>query len=458
MQESPVPGEQPAKPADIPDRRYARAVPERPRLGKAVALVCSGNFFEMYDFMVFGLYAPYIAHAFFPSKDPITSILSALLAFGAGFLTRPIGAIVLGAYIDSRGRRSGLIVSLVLMGIGTLSIAAMPIYAQIGLAAPLLILIARLLQGFAAGAQVGAASVYLSEIAPPGQKGFYVAWQSASQQVAVTFAALVGVIASQMLSRAQMAAFGWRIPFIIGCLLVPLIVLFRRWLEESPVFRTQRTHPAWPDIMRVFLSHVKVIALGVLMAVMTTVSFYMITSYTATYGTSVLHLSVLASLMATVCIGVTNFVLLPAAGALSDRIGRRPQLIVCALLGLTTTYPGLLWLVSHPTLGRLLAVELWFAVIYASYNGAMVVFLTEVMPATVRTTGFSFAYSVATAIFGGFTPAIGTALIRFERQRGYAAYAAAPGIWLTLAAAIGLVAVLVISRRNRSKAPLAVSH
>ena len=419
----------------------------KPRLFKAVLLVCSGNFFEMYDFMVFGFYAAYIGQAFFPAKDRITSVLAALLAFGAGFLTRPIGGIVLGAYIDSRGRRAGLIVSLILMGIGTLSIAAMPTYAQIGLAAPLFILIARLLQGFAAGAQVGAASVYLSEIAPPEKKGFYVAWQSASQQIAVTFAALIGVLASEVLTKEQMAEFGWRIPFVIGCLLVPLIFIFRRWLEESPVFRSRRAHPRLPEIMRVFAKNAGVIAIGILMAVMTTVFFYMITTYTATYGTAVLHLPIFSSLLATVCIGMANFILLPTGGALSDRVGRRPQLIACALLGLTTAYPALLWLVSAPTFGRLLTVELWFALVYATYNGAMIVFLTEIMPATVRTTAFSFAYSVATAVFGGFTPAIGTALVRFEQQRGYAASAAAPGIWLTLAAAIGLSAVLALGRR-----------
>lgn len=403
----------------------------------------------MYDFMVFGFYAPFIAAAFFPARDPITSILAALLAFGAGFVTRPLGGVLLGAYIDSHGRRAGLIVSLILMGAGTLSIAAMPTYAALGLAAPVLIVLGRLLQGLAAGAQVGVASVYLSEIAPRGRKGFYVAWQSASQQVAVVFAALVGVLASSTLSRAQMMRFGWRIPFVIGCLLVPLIFVFRRWLTESPAFQGRRQHPSFTEVTRAIWANMGVIGFGVMLVVMTTVFFYMITSYTVTYGSAVLHLSIFASMLVTVCVGMANFILLPSAGALSDKVGRRPQMLLCTALGLVTAYPCLLWLVTGPSFGRLLIVELWFALIYATYNGAMVVFLTELMPLRLRTSGFSVAYSLAAALFGGFTPAIGTALIRFERQRGYAASAAAPGFWLMLAAAIGLTAVLLQPQRSR---------
>src|ERR1700761_3470158 len=195
---------------------------------KSVALVSSGNFLEMYDFMVFAYYAKYIAAEFFPAGDELSSILAALMAFGAGFLTRPLGGLLLGAYVDRHGRRAGLIVSLALMGLGTLSIAVTPGYAQLGVLAPIIIVLGRLLQGFAAGVQVGGVSVYLAEIAPPAHKGFYVAWQSASQQMAVVFAALIGLAAGAFLSPAQMASFGWRIPFVIGCSLIPFIFVVRR--------------------------------------------------------------------------------------------------------------------------------------------------------------------------------------------------------------------------------------
>ena len=166
---------------------------------KNVIRVASGNFLEMYDFMVFGYYAAAIGRAFFPNKDPFTSLMSALVTYGAGFVMRPIGAIVLGAYIDRVGRRAGLLLTLGLMSVGTLLITVLPGYATLGLFAPLLILISRLIQGFSAGVELGGVSVYLSELATPGRKGFYVSWQSASQQVAVMFAALTGVILNGVL-------------------------------------------------------------------------------------------------------------------------------------------------------------------------------------------------------------------------------------------------------------------
>src|SRR5213594_2186032 len=183
----------------------------------SVIRVSSGNFLEMYDFMVFGYYASAIGKVFFPSGNPFASLMLSLMTFGAGFLMRPLGAIVLGAYTDHRGRRAGLILTLTLMSVGIFSIAFTPGYATIGLLAPLLVLIGRLLQGFSAGMELGGVSVYLAEIATPGHKGFYVSWQSASQQVAVMFAALLGVVLSSVLPPQKMMLWGWRIPLLLGC-------------------------------------------------------------------------------------------------------------------------------------------------------------------------------------------------------------------------------------------------
>src|SRR5438046_617998 len=292
----------------------------------------------MYDFMVFGYYASAIGNAFFPSGNPFVSLMLSLMTFGAGFLMRPLGAVVLGAYTDRHGRRAGLILTLSLMSVGILSIACTPGYAAIGLLAPLLVLGGRLLQGFSAGMELGGVSVYLSEIATPGHKGFYVSWQSASQQAAVMFAALTGVV----------------------------------------------LHPANID-----------------------------------------------SLIVTLCVGASNLMWLPIMGALSDKIGRRPLLVACTLLMLATAYPAMAWLVEAPSFSTLLMVELWLSFIYGSYNGAMIVFLTEILPVEVRTVGFSLAYSLATAIFGGFTPAISTYLIHVTGNR------AVPGVWLACAAGPG---------------------
>jgi MFS family permease len=402
-----------------------------------VIRVSSGNFLEMYDFMVFGYYATAIGHAFFPSGNAFLSLMLSLMTFGAGFLMRPLGAIVLGAYTDHHGRRAGLILTLTLMSVGIFSIACTPGYATIGLLAPLLVLIGRLLQGFSAGMELGGVSVYLSEIATPGHKGFYVSWQSGSQQVAVMFAALVGVVLSSFLPPEKMTAWGWRVPLLLGCGIIPFLFRLRRSLQETDEFVARKHRPTTSEIFRSLTTNWAVVLVGTMMVTMTTVSFYMITAYTPTFGNSVLHLANTDSLVVTLCVGASNLFWLPVMGALSDRIGRRPLLLVFTVLMLLTSYPAMLWLVREPTFSRLLAVELWLSFLYGSYNGAMVVFLTEIMPIEVRTSGFSLAYSLATAVFGGFTPAICTYFIHLTGNR------AIPGLWLSFAAACGLVAAIL---------------
>jgi MFS family permease len=403
----------------------------------SVVRVSSGNFLEMYDFMVFGYYASAIGRAFFPSGNPFVSLMLSLMTFGAGFLMRPLGAIVLGAYTDRHGRRAGLILTLGLMSAGIFSIACMPGYATIGLLAPLFVLVGRLLQGFSAGMELGGVSVYLSEIATPGHKGFYVSWQSGSQQVAVMFAALVGVVLSSILPPEKMTVWGWRVPLLLGCVIIPFLFRLRRSLQETDSFAARKHRLTTSEILRSLSANWAIVVVGTMMVTMTTVSFYMITAYTPTFGNSVLHLATIDGLIVTLCVGASNLFWLPIAGALSDRTGRRPLLLAFTILMLVTAYPAMLWLVREPSFARLLAVELWLSFIFGSYNGAMVVFLTEIMPVDVRTSGFSLAYSLATAIFGGFTPAISTYLIHLTGNR------AVPGLWLSLAAACGFVAALL---------------
>lgn len=410
----------------------------------AVVRVSSGNFLEMYDFMVFGYYASAIGKVFFPSGNPFVSLTLTLMIFGAGFLMRPIGAIVLGAYTDKHGRRAGLVLSLSLMSFGILSIACLPGYATIGIFAPLLVLTGRLLQGFSAGMELGGVSVYLSEIATPRHKGFYVSWQSASQQVAVMFAALLGMVLNSLLLPEKMAVWGWRIPLLVGCFIIPFLFRLRRSLEESDEFVARERHPNLKEIFCSLASNARIVALGMVLFTMTTVSFYMITAYTPTFGSAVLHLATIDSFLVTFCIGASNLFWLPVIGSLSDRIGRLPILVACTALMLLTAYPAMFWLVHGPSLSKLLAVELWLSFIYASYNGALIVFMTEIIPINVRTLGFSLAYSLATAVFGGFTPAINTYLIHISGNR------AVPGLYLSFAAACGLVATYFARRYSQS--------
>jgi MHS family citrate/tricarballylate:H+ symporter-like MFS transporter len=412
-----------------------------------VLRVTSGNFMEMFDFFLFGFYATQIAKTFFPAGDEFASLMLTFMTFGAGFLMRPLGAVLLGAYVDRVGRRRGLIVTLLLMATGTVLIACVPGYASIGYLAPALVLTGRLLQGFSAGVELGGVSVYLSEMATPGHKGFYVSWQSGSQQVAVIVAAALGYAINAQLTAVQIGDWGWRIPFFVGCMIVPVLFVIRRSLQETEEFKRRTVRPTPRQIFQSMLKNWVLVINGMLLVAMTTVSFYLITVYTPTFGKSVLKLGTKDSLVVTLCIGVSNFIWLPIMGALSDRIGRKPVLLAFTVLTIVSAYPAMSWLVNAPDFARMLTVELWLSFLYAGYNGAMVVALTEVMPVEVRTVGFSLAYSLATAIFGGFTPAVATGLIEATHNK------AAPALWMTAAAVCGLFATLVLYRKGGKHAP-----
>jgi MFS family permease len=271
-----------------------------------------------------------------------------------------------------------------------------------------------------------------------------VSWQSASQQVAVIFAAALGIVLMLSLSSNQMASWGWRLPLLAGCALLPFLYFLRQTLEETPAFLARRVKPSVREILLSLRINWHIVLLGMMMSTMTTVSFYLATTYTPTFGTSVLHLDATSALVVTLCVGGLNLLVLPISGALSDRIGRRIILIGCTVAALLTAYPALAWLVSAPSFARLMVVELWLSFLYASYNGAMAVHLAEIMPEDIRTTGFALAYSLATAIFGGFTPAISTYLIRVTGNR------AIPGVWLSFAALCGLTAAILVRKRSES--------
>jgi MFS transporter, MHS family, citrate/tricarballylate:H+ symporter len=420
------------------------------RLG-AILRATSGNFLEQFDFFLFGFYASAIAKAFFPAQNETAALLNTFGVFWLGALMRPVGAIVLGAYIDRIGRRKGLIVTLAIMAAGTVVITLCPTYATIGIAAPIIVLAGRLLQGFSAGVELGGVSVYLSEIATPGNRGFYTSFQSASQQVAIVVAAIIGFVLSELMPADTVAAWGWRIPFFVGCLIIPVIFVLRRTLEETPAFLAMKTHPTTSEVFASAAVNWRIIVLGMMLAAMTTVTFYFVTVYTPTFGKNVLKLSSQDALLVTLMVGITNFIWNPVGGALSDRIGRKPVLLAIAGLSFVTAYPALLWLTAAPTFGKLLAVEMMFSLYFGVYSGTMLGALVEVVPAHVRTTCFSLAFALAAALFGTFTPFASTMLIDRTGDK------ASPGFWLMCAAASGFIAALAIYRGSAVEAREAVT-
>jgi MFS transporter, MHS family, citrate/tricarballylate:H+ symporter len=407
------------------------------RIG-AILRSTSGNFLEQFDFFLFGFYASAISKAFFPTGNEVTGLLYTFGVFWLGALMRPVGAIVLGAYLDRVGRRLGLIVTLSIMASGTVLIAISPTYAQIGVLAPVIVLLGRLLQGFSAGVELGGVSIYLFEIATPGHKGFYTSFQSASQQVAIFIAAIIGYVLSASLAQDVIVDWGWRIPFFIGCMIIPFIFVIRRTLEETPDFLARKAHPTASEVFASMAANWQIVILGMMLVTLTTVTFYFITVYTPTFGKTVLKLGEGDSLFVTLCVAVTNFIWLPIGGALSDRFGRAPVLLTIAVLSLLTSYPMLAWLVSDVTFFKLLLVELVLSFYFGIYNGAMVVTLSEIVPPHVRATCFSLAFSLAVALFGTFTPFASTWLIDWTHNR------ASPGYWLMASAAMAAVATLIV--------------
>jgi MFS transporter, MHS family, citrate/tricarballylate:H+ symporter len=417
------------------------------RLG-AILRATSGNFLEQFDFFLFGFYASAIAKAFFPSENETAALLNAFGVFWLGALMRPVGAIVLGSYIDRIGRRKGLIVTLALMALGTVVITFCPSYAAIGIAAPIIVLIGRLIQGFSAGVELGGVSVYLSEIATPGNRGFYTSFQSSSQQVAIFVAAIIGFILSEaMPGDTFLDSIGgiakWRIPFLVGCIIIPVIFILRRTLEETPEFLAMKKHPTASEVFASAIANWRIVILGMMIAVLTTTTFYFITVYAPGFGKE-LKLSASDTLLVTLLVAVTNFIWNPVGGAVSDRLGRKPVLVTIATLSFLTAYPALHWLAAAPTFGKLLAVQMMFSFYFGVYSGTMLGCLVEIVPAHVRTTCFSIAFALAAALFGTFTPYISTQLIKWTGDR------ASPACWLMFGAALSIIAALTVYRGGRT--------
>jgi MFS transporter, MHS family, proline/betaine transporter len=417
---------------------------------RAIIAATIGNGLEWFDFTVYSFFAVIIAKLFFPTGNDLTSFLLTVATFGVGFFMRPVGAIVLGVYADRVGRKAALTLTILLMALGTAIIGLAPTYASIGLWAPALIVVARLIQGFSAGGEVGGATAFLIEHAPDEERGAYASWQQASQGISFMLGAAMGALVTNGLDQAQIDAWGWRIPFLFGLLIGPVGMYIRSHLEEPPEFEARQaerraSNVKFSPLSQVLRDHPREVLAGLGVTILWTVCTYVLVFYMPSYAKQQLGLPLGATFQSTAICGAIILVLCPLMGMLSDRVGRKRMLTVVALAILVLAYPLFHWLNVSPTTATLLQVQIVLGILLAAFTGPAPAVLAEQFPTEVRSTGLSLAYNFAVTIFGGFAPLIVTWLIESTHNK------LAPAFYVIVAAAISIVALAFMHDRTGKK-------
>ena len=409
-----------------------------------VAAAVIGNALEWYDFLVFGFFTVIIARLFFPSDSQYASLLLTTATFGVGFFMRPVGGILLGIYADRRGRKAALLLVIALMTIAIAMIAFAPTHAAIGVGAPLIIVLARLLQGFSAGGEFASATAFLTESAPAQQRGFYGSWQMVGQGVAVLIGAILGTVLTRSLTPEALDGWGWRIPFLFGLIIGPLGLYIRRNLDETSAFLQSRRSPAGEQSSSSLLaSHVKELLACLGMVVSGTISFYVILIYIPTFARTQLHLPLDQAFLAQSIGLACEVVVIPIFGALSDRIGRKPVMTAALVLDLLVTYPLFSWVSTSPSFGALLTMQIILCSLFGVFNGPISTALAEQFPTRVRSTALAISYNIAVMLFGGFAQFFVTWLIQATGTP------IAPAYYLMFGAAVGLLSIVFLRERAR---------
>jgi MHS family proline/betaine transporter-like MFS transporter len=409
---------------------------------KMIGAAVIGNALDWYDFSLYGYFAAIISKLFFPAElssgSSWTPLLSSLAIFGTAFFVRPIGGIILAQQADQWGRRSILIFTIGLMTVGTAMIAFAPTYAAIGLAAPLIIVLSRLVQGLSAGGEFASATAFLVEHAPPHRRGLYGAWQLSGQGIAILLSGIAGSIAARALAPGQFEAWGWRLPFLFGLVIGPVGYYMRVKLTEPAAFSAERhrsSRGGFPlaGVLANYKSHTLI---GFGLVVGGSASLYVLFVFMPTYAMRVLGLDPRAAFVAPVVAGLTVAIFCPIMGFLSDKIGRKSALIASTAGMLLAPYPGFVWLQHEPGVVQLAIVEFTFGLIFAIGGGPFSAALAEMFPTGLRATGMAVAYNLGVALFGGMAP---LAVAWLYLKTGDAL---APVYYVAACSAIGLVAAL----------------
>lgn len=412
---------------------------------RAVIAAIVGNTLEWYDFAVYGFFALTLAKLFFPAGDPTVSLLLTVATFGVGFIMRPIGALVLGTLADRRGRKVALSLTILLMALGTAMIGLAPTYATAGAWAPAIIVLARLIQGFSAGGEIGGATAFLVEHAPPARRGLYASWQQASQAGALLLGSLTGALLTGLLPPADVEAWGWRVPFLLGLLIAPVGLFIRFRVSETDAFkailRERATQPeaSFSPLRDTLGEHRSAVIAGFGITIAWTVCTYFFLVTMPTYAVRQLGVPQSASFLANSVGLVLIVILAPVFGAWSDKIGRRPIMLASACGILLLCWPLLFWLTQQPNVVNLVLAQVIFAVLIAGFSGPAPATMAELYPPAMRSTGLSIAYNLAVTIFGGFAPFVTTWLIV---QTGSPL---APAWYVMLAASISLTTLIASS-------------
>jgi MHS family proline/betaine transporter-like MFS transporter len=417
---------------------------------RAIFATVVGNGLEWFDFTVYSYFAVILAKVFFPTGDDVTSLLLAVATFGVGFIMRPVGGIVLGIYADKAGRKAAMSLTILLMAAGTTLIALTPTYKSIGVAAPLIVVFARLMQGFSAGGEMGTAAAFLTEHAPSNRKAFYSSWILSSIGFAVLLGAAAGTFVTTVLDASAVERWGWRLPFLLGMLIGPVGFYFRSKIDETPVHTTSRR--ARSPLREVLAHYPRETFASFSMVILWTVAIYVLLFYMPTYATRVLHLPPSEGFISGMVGGLTMMCFAPIAGLLADRYGRRVVLVSSAVLVLVLVWPMFVYINYAPGIVSLLAFQAVFGLLTGAYTGPILAEFSELFPSRVLATGLAVAYNFGVTIFGGFASFFVTWLIMRTGSN------MAPAFYVMLAAFLSLIGTLLARsyRQEISKDALAI--
>ncbi len=410
---------------------------------RAIVACGIGQIFEIYDFVIYGLMAGALAHAFFPAGNPIVALLQTFATFAVGFVMRPVGAVVIGAYGDRHGRRAALVVTIGAMAAATGLIGLIPSYANIGLVAPILLVLCRMLQGFSTGGEWGGSAAFLVEYAPPGRRGIIGSYQQAATALGLLSATLVAFLLTSTMDAAVFSSWGWRIAFLLGFVLGPIGYYLRTQVEETPAYeRTVVTHTvARSPLRQSFAEYPGPLLAAFGISIIGCVINYVFVIFVPSFAQQQLHIAASSTFLSVLISGVVYLVLTPVMGGLSDRVGRRPMFFAASAASVILGYPLFQMLVAMDSLGGLILTQMIASVILTLYTGPICAVLAEQFPTNIRYTALSVSYGFAVAIFGGFAPLICTGLISMTGDK------LAPAYYVVGSGILSFIATLFIKER-----------